>query len=259
MTTDKTNCIQDLIGEGKIPKHIAIIMDGNGRWAKSRHIPRIMGHRAGAEAVREMIKSCVEFNIPYLTLYAFSQENWKRPKSEVNLLMDLLDHFLDAEFATLLKEGISLRTIGRIDALPGKIQEKLRNVKEKTKNGNRLTLILALNYGSRREIIDAAIKIIDECKGERQKLEAMRDSLDEKTFARYLYTEGIPDPDLLIRTSGEMRLSNFLLWQCSYSEIHISAKNWPDFKRSDLIESIRDYCSRERRFGAVGAAHDSNP
>lgn len=235
----------------KLPRHIAIIMDGNGRWAKERGQPRIMGHRAGAEAVREAVKACAEIKVPYLTLYAFSQENWKRPQQEVSLLMELLERFIGSERARLIKEGVAFRAIGRIDQLPPSVRDKVRQLEEDTREGRNLTLTVALNYGSRGEIVDAARSLLRDCAQGRMKPEDA-EALTEGQFARHLYTAGIPDPDILIRTSGEMRLSNFLLWQCSYSEIMISKKYWPDFGREDLVEAIREFGERERRFGAIG-------
>lgn len=235
---------------GRVPKHIAVIMDGNGRWAESRKLPRIMGHRAGSESVREIIKSCIQLSISYLTLYAFSQENWKRPKTEISMLMELLDHFIDSEKAVLLKEGICFKTIGAIEALPSKIQKKIKMLESVTADGKRLTLIVALNYGSRQEIIRAAEMLMQKRINDRQG-EFKHISVSEDDFVDCLYTKGIPDPDMLIRTSGEMRLSNFLLWQCSYSEIYISKKLWPDFRHNDLLDAISDYAERERRFGDV--------
>ena len=227
----------------KRPRHIAIIMDGNGRWAQERKFPRIAGHRAGVEKVREIIKAAIEFKIPHLTLYAFSQENWKRPRSEIRFLMELLDHFLEKEARTLIREGIRFRAIGHLEELPKGIENKLLTLMRESRDNRRLMLNVALNYGSRQEIVDAAKRLLS--------ANINKDELDEKIFSRYLYTAGIPDPDLLIRTSGEMRLSNFLLWQCSYSEIYISKKYWPDFTREDLWEAISEFGERERRFGAV--------
>lgn len=226
-----------------------MIMDGNGRWAEERGLPRIMGHRAGVETVREIVKACAEFKVPYLTLYAFSQENWKRPQQEVSLLMELLEHFLDAELQTLRRERVRFLAIGSIRALPKKIQDKIQKLEDATRDHERLTLVVALNYGSRQEIVDAAQKILEEARRGKAP-----ETLDEAAFSEYLYTAGMPDPDLLIRTSGEMRLSNFLLWQCSYSEIYISKKYWPDFGREDLAEAIRAFGERERRFGAIRAS-----
>lgn len=234
----------------KAPYHIAIIMDGNGRWAQERKLPRIMGHRAGVRSVREVVKACAELQIPYLTLYAFSQENWKRPRSEINQLMGLLNHFLEAELRTLVRQGIRFMAIGRLEALPARVRQKINRLSEKTRDGKRMTLVLALNYGSRGEIVDAAKRLFKD-RMRHNGADHEIEKLNEGTFSEYLYTAGLPDPDLLIRTSGEMRLSNFLLWQCSYSEIVISKKYWPDFGRQDLIEAVREFSERERRFGAV--------
>ncbi len=249
MSAEHENNEVDLVA-AKMPRHIAVIMDGNGRWAKMRRQPRIMGHRAGAASVREIIKSCVKLSIPYLTLYAFSQENWKRPKAEINMLMELLDRFIDAECPALIREGVSFKTIGCVEALPEKIQAKLKLLSEKTQACKRLTLIVALNYGSRQEILRACQNVL------RKKIaDGVSDlkslEIQEEEFIDCLYTRGIPDPDMLIRTSGEMRLSNFLLWQCSYSEIYISDKLWPDFRYNDLLDAVRAYSERERRFGDV--------
>lgn len=228
----------------KIPKHVAIIMDGNGRWAKERGLPRVAGHKAGVECVREIVKAASEMGIPILTLYAFSQENWKRPKEEINVLMGLLDHFIDREIDQLIREGVSIRTIGRIEALPPSTLKKVEKAVESTKHNKKLILNIALNYGARTEILDAVQKILNS---------KSKEPLTEETFSSCLYTAGLPDPDLLIRTSGEMRLSNFLLWQLSYSEIYITKKYWPDFKKADFIKAIQEYSSRERRFGDVEA------
>jgi undecaprenyl diphosphate synthase len=231
----------------KLPRHIAIIMDGNGRWAQSRGLPRIMGHRAGVDTVREIVKECAELRIPFLTLYAFSQENWKRPPQEVKLLMELLEHFLDAEKALLIQERVSFRSIGRVDALPAGVQAKIRALEQATAGFDRLTLVVALNYGARGEIIDATRRIAADAAAKR----IVPEQIDESMLENNLYTSGLPDPDILIRTSGEMRLSNFLLWQCSYSELFISKKYWPEFTREDLREAVREFGERERRFGAI--------
>ena len=236
------------------PGHIAIIMDGNGRWARERSLPRAAGHKVGVDRVRDIVKASVEFDIPVLTLYAFSQENWKRPKEEVSVLMELLDHFIDKEIQSLIKEGVSLRTIGRIEALPPQTLAKVRQAVQMTAPNQKLILNIALNYGSRAEILDAVKKILKEVSvGSRHAAPLLNGGLDEETFSNYLYTAGLPDPDLLIRTSGEMRLSNFLLWQLSYAEIYITKKYWPDFHRSDFLKAFRDYEKRERRFGDVPA------
>src|SRR3989338_2578984 len=213
-----------------MPQHIAIIMDGNGRWARERGLPRIAGHRAGVKSVREIVKASIEIGVPILTLYAFSQENWKRPKEEVRMLMGLLDIFLTKEIRNLVKQGVSLRSIGRIEGLPPTTLAQVREAVNLTRMNRRLILNIALNYGARTEILDAVGRILDEAKAHPEWLEApVRARVFTETFfSERLYTAGLPDPDLLIRTSGEMRLSNFLLWQLSYSEIYITKKYWPD-------------------------------
>ena len=232
----------------KIPRHVAIIMDGNGRWAQQRGLPRVAGHRAGVKSVREVVKASIEIGIPILTLYAFSQENWKRPKEEISMLMGLLDHFLDKEIKNLVKQGVRFRALGRIEALPEKVQKKLTEAVDKTASNNTLIFNIALNYGSRTEILDAVREVLHDVQSNAA---LMNGALDEAYFSERLYTRGLPDPDLLIRTSGEMRLSNFLLWQLSYAEIYITKKNWPDFHKQDLLKAVRDYQRRERRFGDV--------
>lgn len=236
----------------KIPQHIAIIMDGNGRWAQGRGLPRVAGHRAGVQSVREIVKASIEIGVPILTLYAFSQENWKRPKEEVSVLMELLDYFIDKEIKNLMKEGVALRTIGNIEALPSHTLVKLKEAIEATRHNQKLVLNLALNYGARAEILDAVSRILKDAK-ENNSFVSGAPSFTEEEFSNYLYTAGLPDPDLLIRTSGEMRLSNFLLWQLSYAEIYITKKFWPDFKKSDFLRAIKEYGKRERRFGDVRA------
>ena len=226
--------------------HIAVIMDGNGRWAKKRGLPRVMGHRAGMKAVKEITKSCRDLGIKYLTLYAFSSENWKRPKAEVDALMRFLEEYIDKELRSFIKNGIRLNFIGRMGALPDFVRPKLKKAMEATKDCGVMTLNVALNYSGRDEIVDAAKKFASQVKA--GKLGA--DDLDEGSFSGFLYTAGQPDPDLLIRTSGEMRISNFLLWQISYAELYVTPKLWPDFRRGDLIDAINEYRKRERRFGA---------
>lgn len=233
-----------------VPRHIAIIMDGNGRWAKEKGLPRFAGHRAGVEGVRDILRASVDFGVPILTLYAFSQENWKRPKEEVNVLMELLDFFIQKEIDGLMKEGVSVRTIGHIQALPPNTLQKVKAAIERTKDNKKLILNIALNYGSRTEILDAVTHLISDAQS--GKINVQNTPLTESLFSSYLYTHDLPDPDLLIRTSGEMRLSNFLLWQLSYAEIYITKKYWPDFKREDYLEAIQEYQKRERRFGDVG-------
>ena len=235
--------------ENSLPGHIAIIMDGNGRLAKQKGLPRTMGHRAGIKSVRRVVEACVELKIPVLTLYAFSIENWRRPKMEINTLMRLLSEFLEKEINEMNEHDIRFTAIGRLKELPEFVQKRLRRTIEATSKNKGLVLNLALNYGGRSEIVDAARRIAHEVKEESLRLE----EIDENSFSRFLYTNGLPDPDLLIRTSGEMRVSNFLLWQISYSEIVVTKKLWPDFNKSDLEKAIQEFQSRERRFGATRA------
>ncbi len=235
-----------MLDKKRIPLHIAVIMDGNGRWARKRGLPRAMGHREGMKSVREAIKTSRELGIKHLTLYAFSAENWKRPKEEVDTLMRFLGEYLDKEVPSFIKNGIRLNFIGRIGGLPDSVKPKLRKAVEATRSGRILTLNVALNYSGRTEIVDAAKKFALLVKSGK----AGVDDLDEKMFDGLLDTAGQPDPDLLIRTSGEMRLSNFLLWQISYAEIYITPKLWPDFRKNDLVEAVREFQKRERRFGA---------
>jgi undecaprenyl diphosphate synthase len=229
----------------KIPKHIAIIMDGNGRWAKQRGAMRIVGHKSAINAVRDTIEGAAEIGVPYLTLYAFSTENWKRPPMEVSALMNLLAKTLQKELPTLQKNNICLKTIGKITDLPNRCQVRLQEVIEKTKYNTRMTVTLALSYGARADIVQAVRRIATEIKSEMLNI----DAIDENLLSNYLSTGCIPDPELLIRTSGEYRISNFLLWEIAYTELYITQKLWPDFRREDLIEAIADYQRRERRFG----------
>jgi undecaprenyl diphosphate synthase len=230
-----------------IPRHIAIIMDGNGRWAKERGLPRTEGHRRGAESVRAMTEACRELGVQYLTLYAFSSENWKRPKREVDALMKLLELYLKREVKEMMKNNIKLQAIGRLHDLPESCQRELHRAIETTANNTELTLILALSYGGREEIVDGVKSLIESIeKGHLDK--AM---INNEVFSKHLYTRYYPDPDLLIRTSGELRLSNFLLWQLSYTEFYITDKLWPDFRKPELEEAIASYSKRQRRFGAV--------
>ena len=238
-----------------LPRHVAIIMDGNGRWARERGLPRVAGHRAGVKSVREIVKASIQIGVPVLTLYAFSQENWKRPKEEVSMLMGLLDIFLNKEIKNLMKQGVCFRTIGRVETLPAATLAKVREAVELTRGNEKLILNVALNYGARTEILDAVGNILDESRRHPEWLDkGKRESLlTEPFFSSHLYTHGLPDPDLLIRTSGEMRLSNFLLWQLSYSEIYITKKYWPDFTKEEYLKALREYQKRERRFGDVPA------
>ena len=240
----------DDLDKTRIPRHLAVIMDGNGRWAKAHSLPtRLKGHEAGAEAVRRALKACDLMGVRYLTLYTFSTENWKRPKAEVEGLMALLSRFLDANVAELREKEIRLRVMGERHPLPEALLEKLDKACEFTKPGKKLDLILALNYGSRQEIVQAAADIARKAKAG----ELDPDRLDEETFARSLYLPDVPDPELLIRTGGEMRLSNFLLWQLSYSELYVTPKFWPDLETEDIIAAVAAYQKRERRFGEVSS------
>jgi len=232
---------------GKIPKHVAIIMDGNGRWAKAKSMIRVQGHRAGAESVRDVVKAAGEFGVKYLTLYAFSVENWKRPKGEVSTLMGLLRNFLRDELPEMMKNNVRLQAIGRLSDLPENVRDQLHECIRATRENTGLILILALSYSGRVEIIEAVHSIMREIK--LGHLDSAQ--IDEQMFNHHLYTRYYPDPDLLIRTSGEMRLSNFLLWQLSYTEIYVTPTLWPDFRAPHLAEAIVEYGNRQRRFGAV--------
>jgi undecaprenyl diphosphate synthase len=231
----------------KPPRHIAIIMDGNGRWAKERDLPRLKGHERGAESVRAITEECVAIGVEFLTLYAFSTENWKRPEVEVNGLWMLLEHFLEQELPTMMKNGVRLRSIGRTFELPENTRQKLEQTIAKTANNKATTLILALNYSSRMEISDAVREICMQVK----KGHIDPASINPEHIQQHLYSAEYPDPDLLIRTSGELRLSNFMLWQLSYSEFFITQKLWPDFGKEDLHEAIREFHKRQRRYGGI--------
>lgn len=233
--------------QNKIPQHIAIIMDGNGRWAKEKGLPRVFGHREGVKRVREIISAAHKLGVKVLTLFAFSAENWNRPKKEVDILMRYLNNFLDYEINRLHKSNIRLLVIGRSDPLSRYLQKKIKEAEDKTKDNTGLTVVLALNYGGRQEILDAVKKIVDAVLRSEIKIE----DLDEELFSRYFYHASLPDPEFLIRTSGEMRISNFLLWQLSYTELYFSKKYWPDFHDEDFQEAIKDYQKRERRFGRL--------
>lgn len=230
-----------------MPRHIAIIMDGNGRWAKERGLARIEGHEAGSRTVRAVTEACVELGIEFLTVYAFSTENWKRPEAEVNALWALLEHFVAQETPTLMENNVRLRAIGRLGELPAGCQQALQRTIDLTGGNTATTLILAVNYSGRTELVDATREIgIKLASGD-----IRPEAIDVETIAQHLYTRDFPDPDLLIRTSGEMRLSNFLLWQLAYTEIHVTEKLWPDFGKDDLRAAIADYSSRHRRFGGL--------
>jgi len=230
-----------------VPRHIAIIMDGNGRWAKERGLPRTEGHRSGAETVRRVTEVCGELGVEYLTLYAFSSENWKRPKREVDALMKLLEQFLRTKTPEMKEQNIRLQAIGRLHDLPKSCQDQLHKSIEATSQNNGLTLILALSYGGREEIIDGVKSLLESV----EKGHLDKGMIDGDVFSKHLYTRYYPDPDLLIRTSGEMRISNFLLWQLSYTEFYITDKLWPDFSKDDLKDALREYGRRQRRFGGV--------
>jgi undecaprenyl diphosphate synthase len=232
------------INRNALPTHIAVIMDGNGRWARKRGLPRVAGHRSGINAVREVVEGCAELGVSFLTLYAFSVENWKRPATEVRTLMLLLREYLNREIDNLDRNNIQFRTIGRTDQLEPSVRQELDKAIARTRSNTGMVFIVALNYGGRAEIVDAVNRL----------LASKRDSIDEAEFGRNLYTSGFPDPDLLIRTSGEMRLSNFLLWQIAYTEIYVTDTLWPDFSRKDLHEAIVAFQKRERRYGGLGEA-----
>ncbi len=230
-----------------IPRHIAIIMDGNGRWAKERGLPRLEGHRAGAESVREVMEACIELGVEYLTLYAFSSENWSRPETEVKALMSLLDRFLKEKAKDLDRQSVRLQVIGQIERLPEKTRNLIERIQQRTSGHKKMTLVLALSYGGREEIVCAARSLAQDAASGN----LLPSEINAELFASRLQTAGIPDPDLLIRTSGEMRVSNFLLWQISYAEIVIVRKFWPDFRQGDLFETVEEYKRRHRRFGAL--------
>lgn len=227
----------------QIPQHIAIIMDGNGRWARARGLPRLAGHRAGTENLRRIIEACVEFGVRYLTIYAFSTENWGRPEDEVSGLMGIFDEVFDRELTELHKQGARLRHIGRLDGVRKSLRDKVLNGMEKTKNNDRLVLSVAFNYGGRDEIVQATKALVQEG--------IKPEEVTEEMISSHLYTNGIPDPDLVIRTSGEQRISNFLIWQAAYAEWVFPETLWPDFGREELLSAIQEYGRRERRYGLV--------
>jgi undecaprenyl diphosphate synthase len=232
----------------KLPRHLAVIMDGNGRWAQRRSLPRIEGHRMGAEAVRAVVRACRRWGIEVLTLYAFSMENWQRPAEEVQALMGLLVEFLASERQEMIENGIKLQVIGRPEDLDPGIRALLQETEEATGGGHQMVLNLGLSYSGRSEIVRAVQRLMADAAGGR--LDPQR--LNEEAFSQYLDTRGLPDPDLLIRTSGEQRISNFLLWQMAYTEIYFTDTLWPDFTEDELAEALRDYERRERRFGRIG-------
>jgi len=240
----------------RLPRHVAVIMDGNGRWAQKRHLPRIAGHRAGTRSARTSIETCARLKIEALTLYAFSVENWRRPKSEIDFLMQLLREYLRKEMPLLQKNNIRVRFLGRIEELPAGVQNDVRDAMEKTAGNTGMVLCVALNYGGRAEIVDAMNAILAERNGH-----GAPDKVTEAQLSSHLYTDGLPDPDLLIRTSGEMRVSNFLLWQIAYAEIFVTETLWPDFHRAQLLEALLEFQKRERRYGGIreGEPSDEKP
>ena len=241
--------IEKKVSFTKVPAHIAVIMDGNGRWAASRGLPRSAGHQAGTENLRPVIRACVEFGVQYLTIYAFSTENWGRPEDEIQVLMHLLAEVIDRELEELNREGVQLRHVGRLDRLAPTLREKVINAVELTKNNQRLVVSVAFNYGGRDEIVCAIREMIEDG--------IKPDQVTDERVGSYLFTAGIPDPDLVIRTSGEMRISNFLIWQSAYSEWYITPTFWPDFDKEELRKAIIAYGERDRRFGKLSAADPS--
>lgn len=229
--------------DDKVPQHVAVIMDGNGRWARKRGLPRLAGHRAGTENLREVISACVEFGVKILTIYAFSTENWGRPQSEVNGLLAILREVIDKELAELNEEGVQLRHLGDLSRLNGMLRDKVERAIDLTKDNDRLILNVAFNYGGRAEIVQAVKQIVENGHDAGE--------VDEALISQYLYTGTLPDPDLIIRTSGELRLSNFLIWQAAYSEYYSAPEYWPDFNRDALLVALQHYCDRDRRFGLV--------
>lgn len=236
------------LSRDRLPQHVAIIMDGNGRWAKKKGLSRNQGHRAGIEKIRDILQMCLDLGIKFVTIYAFSCQNWKRPREEVHFLMKRFETYLDKEAQDLKKKGVRLRVIGRREELPQNLQKKIEKTMRMTQNNDRLHLNLAINYGGQEEIVDAAKRIAEETR----KGTLVSRQIDVNLFRKYLYTEDQPYPDLLIRTSGERRISNFLLWQIAYTELWITRILWPDFGKEELIKAVRDYARRKRRFGGLG-------
>jgi undecaprenyl diphosphate synthase len=248
-----TTVLKDRINKDKLPRHIAIIMDGNGRWAQKRGNQRIFGHRNAIDAVRDTVEAAAELGVEYLTMYAFSTENWKRPKMEIDALMSLLVSTINSETKTLTTNNVRLLTIGNTASLPQGVQEQLRNALETTANNTGLKLVLALSYGARWEILHAVKKLVSDVQSARLEVKDI-----DQVFEKYLDTAGIPDPELLIRTSGEFRISNFLLWQIAYTELYFTETLWPDFRRENLYEAILSYQCRERRFGKTADQINNN-
>jgi undecaprenyl diphosphate synthase len=241
----------------RLPRHVAVIMDGNGRWAQRRHLPRVAGHRAGVDTARETIETCARLGISALTLYAFSAENWRRPRAEINFLMRLLREYLRKELPVIHRNNIRLSVIGRAEELPAGVREDIEHGMELTAGNSGMRLVVALNYGSRAELVDAFNAVLAETRSRATNGELDRLRVTEEMISEHLYTAGLPDPDLLIRTSGEQRVSNFLLWQIAYAEIYVTDVLWPDFNRARLLEALIDYQRRERRYGGLGHAENS--
>jgi undecaprenyl diphosphate synthase len=237
----------------RFPHHIAVIMDGNGRWAQKRRLPRVAGHKAGVRVAREVIETCARLKIPALTLYAFSMENWRRPKTEISFLMRLLREYLRKELPVIHKNNIRLLVIGRPEQLPAAVREDIEMAMETTAKNTGMRLVVALNYGARAELVDAFNALLKKAGAAASNGGIEHFRVDEEMVAEHLYTAGLPDPDLLIRTSGEMRVSNFLLWQIAYAEIYVTETLWPDFNRTHLLEALVDFQRRERRYGGLGS------
>ena len=247
VTSEEARLLEKLDLE-QLPRHIAVIMDGNGRWAQKRHLPRVAGHRAGTQSARTTIETCARLHVEALTLYAFSVENWRRPKNEIEFLMQLLREYLRKEMPLIQRNNIRMRFLGRPDELPEGVQRDTREAMEATSGNTGMVLSIALNYGGRAEIVDAMNAILSERNGH-----GTGNAITEEDLSRHLYTANLPDPDLLIRTSGEMRVSNFLLWQIAYAEIFVTETLWPDFNRAKLLEALLEYQKRERRYGGIDA------
>ena len=250
--TKTEEALLERLDRKRLPRHVAVIMDGNGRWAQRRHLPRVAGHRAGVAAARETIETCARLGIGALTLYAFSAENWRRPKAEVDFLMRLLREFLRKELPVIHRNNIRLSVIGRTEELPAGVRKDIEEGMELTSKNSGMRLVVALNYGARAELVDAFNSLLDETRAKATNGELLNLRITEKMISDHLYTAGLPDPDLLIRTSGEQRISNFLLWQIAYAEIHVTDVLWPDFHRARLIEALLEYQGRERRYGGLG-------
>ena len=244
--TSEESALLEKLDRSRLPRHIAVIMDGNGRWAQKRHLPRVAGHRAGTKTARTTIETCARLHIEALTLYAFSVENWRRPKAEIEFLMQLLREYIRKEMPLLQKNNVRMRFLGRPEELPPAVQKDMREATEATAGNNGMILSIALNYGGRAEIVDAINALLAERNGH-----GSAQPVTEDQLARHLYTANLPDPDLLIRTSGEMRVSNFLLWQIAYAEIFVTETLWPDFNRASLLAALVDFQKRERRYGGI--------